>query len=261
MIDEACLFRGHRQIDWLLDSTFARSLKSLRGVKTTERYSEELLASVSAQHEFARIWLQKYHRLQLSRQLQQVRSQGVDVYFEHYRHQQQNPNAPRLADISPFGTNFIDFSYNWEVALYFANSNREKEEGALFLVRQTALGPVLYRGSNATQEKADELEKWLAERPEEMYGHLPLMIAPEKQLNNVLDPKANRQEAIYLMQTDFRIDLELSWELMKESSKEQVFVKLILPADSHEEVQTYLMTRGITNEYLFPKTIFDGWQI
>jgi hypothetical protein len=260
-IDEAFLFRGHRQSDWLLDSTFARSLKSLRGVKTTERYPEELRASVSHQHECARIWLQKHHSLQLSQELQQFRSQGVDVYFEYYRHQQHNPYAPRLADTSPCGTNFIDFSSNWEVALYFANLNRGNEEGSLFLVRQTALGAVFYRGSNATQEIADELEKWLAERPKEMYGHLPLMIVPEKQLNNTLDPKANRQEAIYLMQTDFRADLELSWELMQESSKKQVFVKLILPPNSHDEVQAHLTTRGITDEYLFPKTIFDRQEI
>jgi hypothetical protein len=108
MIDEACLFRGQRQSDWLVDSTFARSLKSLNGVKTTERYLEDVLASVAVQHEFARIWLQKFYRVQLSPQLQQFRSQEVDRYFEAYRHQQQNPNAPHLTDISPFGTNFID---------------------------------------------------------------------------------------------------------------------------------------------------------
>jgi len=258
VFNEVCFFRGHRQNNWLLDSTFARNLKIQRGLSVTQRYSEKLLNDVSEQHEMARAWLRKFRALHLSPQLQQYKSLGIDPYYEHHRHHQQNPNNPLLADIPPVGTNFIDFTWNWKVGLFFANFKRAPEmEGALFIIRQTALGNVLFREGNSVLNLMQILEKWLLEKPEEEYGRLPLMIDPEKQLNSMLDPKIKRQEALYLMQTDFRVDCGLSWELLHGQTGKQVFVKLILPADTQTEVQEVLSGYGISKDYLFPATAFD----
>lgn len=258
-IKEAFLFRGHRKSDWLVDSTLARSLKVQRGMRVTQRYSDEELAAVSLQHELARVWVGKFRAIELSPELRQFAAQGIDGYFEYHRHHQQNPGDPLIRDIAPPGTNFVDFTHNWKVALFFANKGREKEdEGALFIVRQKELGSkTLHRGGNSIRKIMSELEEWLTKKPDEMYGQLPLMVYPEKQLGNELDPKPARQEAVYLVQTDFRVDLELSWEMLREQTNNQVFVKLVLPVGSEREVQEYLTAEGVTEQFLMPGTIFD----
>jgi hypothetical protein len=257
-INEACFFRGQRKSDRLLDSTLARNIKLERGMDVIQLYTDKELNSVSLQHQLAQVWLRKFRMVQLSPQLQMYVKRGVDGYFEYHRHYQQNPDDPLLKDYPPFGTNFIDFSYNWKVGLFFANRRREKDdEGALFVVRQTALGPVLYQNKDSVSENVKALEIWLRDRPNDMYPHLPLMIYPKFQLNNWLDPKPNRQEAVYMMQVDFRCELEFSWKILQEEKQVQVFTKLILPAGSHDEVESYLSAEGITEKYLFPPTKFD----
>ncbi len=49
-INEACLFRGHRKTDRLLDSTFARSLKLKIGLPITHQYPEQALCDIEMQH-------------------------------------------------------------------------------------------------------------------------------------------------------------------------------------------------------------------
>lgn len=50
IINEACLFRGHRKTDRLLDSTFARNLKLKIGLPVTHRYPEQVLCDTGIQH-------------------------------------------------------------------------------------------------------------------------------------------------------------------------------------------------------------------
>ena len=255
---EACLFRGQRTADWLIDSTLARSIKKQRGLKVIQRYSNQDLADGRLQHDFARLWLNKFHTIVLSPELKQLEEQGLDPYFEYHRHAQQNPNDSLIRDFEPLGTNFIDFTYNWKIGLFFANRKRKKdEESALFIVRQKELGTVLYQSSKAVYEITRELEKWLEEKPSTMYGHLPLMIYPEKQLRNSNDAKPERQSAVYLVQTDFRCDLEYSWRNLTEESGNQVYAKFILPAGTQKDVEDYLKAEGLTEEFLFPTTVFD----
>ena len=178
-INESLLYRGHRKSDWLLDSTIARSFKEKQNILITDRYPDFILDDVNMQHQLAKQYLQKMNKLILNSELQKLEKQGVDTYFEFFRHQQQNPKDSNLHDIEPYGTCFIDFTQNWKVGLFFANFNRIlKDEGALFVVRQTALGDVLQRVPFV--DKLFELERQIKEKPNEMYGHLPLLIFPEK---------------------------------------------------------------------------------
>ncbi len=67
--------------------------------------------------------------------LQSFVLQGIDPFYEYHRHFQHNPDDPRINDIQPFGSTFIDFSQDWRVALFFANAKRgqDDEGGMVFL--------------------------------------------------------------------------------------------------------------------------------
>lgn len=106
-----------------------------------------------------------------------MESMGIDPYFEYHRHHQQNPDDEYINDADPKGTNFVDFSYDWRVGLYFANCQRgENEEGALFIVRQTVLGPVHL--TKPFSNTIEDLRETLTKNPNGAYGGLPLMVHP-----------------------------------------------------------------------------------
>ena len=208
------------------------------------------------QHQLFQQYSQKMARVYINPELQKLEKQGIDSYFELHVGRQQNPKDPRFPDIEPFGTCFIDFTKNFKIGLFFANYHRQKaDDGALFIVRQTAIGNapknILFK------EILLRLKKMIQDEPNKAYGSLPLLIFPEKQLYNLLDPKRSLQEAVYFAQLDFIVDLELSWADLAQNTEKQVFVKFILPKQSSEEVNEFLKLQGITEEYLFPKTIFD----
>lgn len=254
-INEACMFRGQRRLDWLLDSTIARSFKQMRGMPIIKRYSEIDLEDTQLQHQLAKLWLKKVKSVQLSPELLALEAQGADVYFEYHRHHQQNPDDKFINDVDPKGTNFIDFSYDWKVALFFANNRRkESDEGVVYIVRQAVLGPVYQ--TKPYSHTIENMQNALLDK-DKAYGHLPLMIYPQGQVNNSLDPKPKRQSAVYIAQMDFRFDLELSWKLRHLMTDNQVYIKMVLPAGTQKEVATFLDTEGITQEYLFPPTVFD----
>ncbi|MBI2742482.1 MAG: hypothetical protein HYX48_01000 [Chlamydiales bacterium] len=255
-LNEACLFRGHRKADRILDSTFARSLKLKLGLPETHRYPEETLSDIKMQHALAKLWLQKVDGIQLNPDLVKMESQGIDPYFEYHRHHQHNRDDPNIMDIDPKGTNFLDFSYDWKVGLYFANEKREDiDEGALFIVRQTMLKKALL--TNPFYHIIEALRNALNQYPQYPYDGWPLLVCPEEQLRNPLDPKPTRQNAVYIAQMDFRFDVGLSWMDRHFLTGDQIFMKLILPAGTQQEVTDYLSAHGITRNYLFPSTIFD----
>lgn len=97
----------------------------------------------------------------------------------------------------------------------------------------------------------------LNQESQKSYSGWPLFVYPQGQLKNALDPKPARQNAAYLAQMDFRFDLGLSWVDRHFLTGDQIFMKLILPVGTQQEVSDYLTTEGITHNYLFPPTIFD----
>lgn len=255
-INEACLFRGHRKADRLLDSTFARNLKLKMGLPVTHQYPEQALCDIEMQHALAKVWLQKIDKIQLNPEIVKMTPQGIDPYFEYHRHHQQNPDDPRINDVDPKGTNFIDFSYDWKVALYFANNKREDDdEGVLFIVRQTMLKKALL--TKPFSHIIEALKNALNQYPQRPYDGWPLMVYPQGQLKNSLDLKPTIQNAAYIAQMDFRFDLGLSWTDRHLLTGDQIFMKLILPAGTQQIVNDYLTVHGITHAHLFPPTIFD----
>lgn len=253
-INEALHFRGHRDVNWLIDSTVARSLKKQNNIYLF--YDDSDMNNPLHQYKLANLYIQKMKRLNFSPELKALKDSGIDLLFEMYRHHQQNPEFMRVYDIEPRGTNFIDFTLNSKVGLFFANLNRDyNSEGALFVVRQTAIGAHLLRSSFS--EILVLLEKHISEKSNVLYSYFPYWVFPEKQISNSSDLKPHRQDAIYYAQMDLRVDLELAWQKLAQQTNNQVFVKLILPKGTTEEVDAFLKSEGITEEYLFPPSVFD----
>ena len=265
LIPDCCYFRGQRLSNRLLDSTFARKMKERRGLKDIERYSLEQQSNIALQHELANELLIYLHAVPvledfLSEFAFPLKIEGhiIDMLFQYHIHVQQNPKDPNLINFTSLGTNFLDFSLNWKIGLFFANRNRlYSDAGALFMVRQMNLGPVLYKGDTPFRDILFKLKRSLIQGKHQEYSGLPLLPWPEIQLNNTLDPKPKRQEAVYIAQMDFRKDLETSWKELYLQAQKQVYVKLVIPPNTSYEVQEYLTSHKITEEFLFPITNFD----
>lgn len=265
LIQECCYFRGQRLRDRLLDSTFARKMKERRGMKDIQRYSFEQQSNIALQHELGNDLLTTLYSVPVLRSFLselapplRVGGHPIDMLFQYHIHVQQNPKDPNLTEFTSLGTNFLDFSLNWKVGLFFANRNRlQPDEGALFVVHQKNLGPVFHSGETPFQDIILRLRNTMTQNPLQEYPGLPRLPWPDVHLNNTLDPKPKRQEAIYIAQMDFRKDLELSWKELYAQTKKQTYIKIIIPANTCHEVQAYLTSQGLTEDFLFPKTKFD----
>lgn len=265
LMQEGCYFRGQRLSDRLLDSTFSRKMKERRGIKDTQRYSFKQRSSTILQHELGNDFLKTLYSVPVLRPFLSelgppliVGGHPIDMLFEYHIHVQQNPKNPNLIEFTSLGTNFLDFSLNWKVGLFFANRNRlQPDEGALFVVHQKNLGPVFHSGETPFQDIILRLRNTVTQNPLQEYQGWPRLPWPNAQLNNTLDPKPKRQEAIYIAQMDFRKDLELSWKELYAHSQKQAYIKLVIPANTSYQVKEYLISQGLTEEYLFPKTKFD----
>lgn len=265
IIPDCCYFRGQRLSNRLLDSTFARKMKERRGVQDIERYSHEQQSNTALQHELAKDLLESLDSVPVLKSFLsefspplEVGGHPIDMLFQYHIHVQQNPKDSNLIEYTSLGTNFLDFSLNWNVGLFFANRNRlQPDEGALFVIHQRNLGPVFHSGETPFQDIILRLRQTMTQNPLQEYPGLPRLPWPNAQLNNILDSKPKRQEAIYIAQMDFRKDLELSWKERYAQTQKQTYIKIIIPANTVHEVKEYLSSQGLSEEFLFPTTKFD----
>jgi hypothetical protein len=247
---KAVLFRGHKSSQWLLDSTFVRSIKQyLFGLAPGQRFSTQLRQSADLHHALAYALMVKFGSLlspseELNRQSDHL---SLDRYFELLKWVQQHPEEDKLKSPPALvGTNFIDFSRSLDIALYFANDGRADDEmGALYVLDTAAAGAVLIRESveSVFQEIRDKLA---LTAPVSSLG-LPLFFCPPRQ---VKDSRADNQQAFYVAQMDLRFELEFVWRQLPVNP----LVKLILPKGSVDEISAYLRRKGITDDFVYPKT-------
>jgi hypothetical protein len=269
-VAERLLFRGHRRSDWLLDSTAARSLKMKFRVDQTSHHSVWLIHphedanmhrfEAELQYSLTMEWLRKTERIVLNPELIRICERGNgDPLLTYHINRQQNPNDVRYPDIAPLGTNLLDFTRNRLIGLFFANRNRERgSEGALFVVRPTATGKSLVRGSNSLEAIHQNLQRPWRRFPNRPFYGPPQWIKPYGNLRNVHDPKPHRQEAEYWVQRDLSRDFEIHWQQLWRQTGHRPYIKLVLPIDSASWLDQYLADNSIHGSYLFPSTIFDG---
>lgn len=244
------LFRGHRSRDWLLDSTFARSLKkTLFGIPAETRLSKQIAESAEFHSVILNLFLLKFGVLaRPSKELEVIaRQHSLDAWFELMKRIQQHPGE----DASFFlkGTNLLDWTTSPDVALYFANEERNSE-GAIFICDTTATGKTLQiLALGAILDKMRELGG--ASIP---LG-APLLFSPPKQLQSC---RAKNQQAMYFAQMDLRYDMGFIWARREaELSGETILIKLIIPAGTEDATREYLAAKAITSAFIYPDSEND----
>lgn len=238
------LFRGHCRPEWRLDSTFARSIKSLLfSMRPEEGYSARLRNSGDLNFALSGLLLLKYGTiLEPSAELKKVEVEhGVDSWFELMKRHQQYPeeDAPVLQ-----GTNFLDWSRSSDVALYFANEDRSGP-GALFVCDATATGKTLQ-----VLPVAEILHKVREQLMQGQSNGAPLLFSPPKQ---ILNQRAKNQQAVYFAQMELRVDLADLWRLVESSlHSETILLKLVLPQGTESAAGRYLASKGIDRHFIYP---------
>lgn len=238
------LFRGQRRREWRLDSTFARSVKSLLfDVKPEEGYSERLRRSGDLNAALSSLLLLKFGTLlEPSAELKAVEAEhGVDAWFELMKRYQQYPeeDAPALP-----GTNFLDWSQSSDVAVFFANEGRDSQ-GALFVCDATSTGKTLQ-----ILPVAQVLHKVLEQLMQGLGNGSPLLFSPPRQIAN---QRAKNQQAVYFAQMELRMDMLELWRMQEDrDSSDTIAVKLILPAHTEASFAQYLSEKGMSDAFIYP---------
>lgn len=240
------LFRGYRRREWLLDSTFVRSLKTTLFQVPAETILSKRIADSTEFHSAAlNLFLFKFGVLaRPSKKLEEVAKQhDVDAWFEFMKRIQQYP----MEEDGFFflkGTNLLDWSRSPDVALYFANEDRTSD-GAIYICDATATGKTLQ-----TLQLGAILDKMSESGKLGVPLGIPLLFSPSRQ---ILCHRAKNQQAVYFAQMDLRYDLESIWKLQESKlSSETISIKLILLAGSEAAVNELLAKKEITHAFIYP---------
>lgn len=238
------LYRGQRRREWLLDSTFVRSCKSIIfGIPVEQKLKASFVESSNYHHALVALYLLKFSEIvQPSEELYALeKSKGIDAWFELLKRMQQHPEIDTSAIK---GSNFVDWSESSDIALYFANEGRDGE-GAVFVCDASSTGKTI------PLKSVDEVLNLMAEiRDKGQALGAPLLFSPERQ---IAYQRAKNQQARYFSQMDMRYDLESIWRKRESELQGQtVLVKVVLAAESVDEANEYLQANGISRDFVYP---------
>ena len=241
------LFRGHSNQQWLLDSTFVRSIKqNIIGIEPKLKVIKSYRHSLEYQRLLVSLLIFKFAvATKPSQDLETLTGKGIDPLFEWMKRIQQYPKED-VTKIS--GTFLIDWTKNEKVAMYFASEdyNKSYNDGTLFIANLSETGKVLHKNKNLEDILSIYKKAYLADQP---LG-ITLIFFPKKQIEC---KQADNQEVVYIAQMDMRVDLFEIWEKYEIENKKQVILKLRLPHRLKEECCNWLESNGITKKFLFPK--------
>jgi hypothetical protein len=241
-------YRGQRDVNWLLDSTFVRNAKKqIYGMQSGLPFHPLLQGSLILHTTLLNLFLTKFtYFINPSDELQKKeQAYDIDPWFEFFKQLQQDPGKWEHPEFSIHGTNIIDWSQSKDVGIFFANEKR-KGEGALWVYDKCVVPK-----SHMVKKTLDiiNLMDEKGNHPSPKALGIPCIFHPEKQIKHIT---ATRQEAIYLAQMDMRYDLSQFWLDHEVVWGEPVFIKLTLPKDTTQEINLYLKNKGIDEKYIYP---------
>jgi hypothetical protein len=242
------IFRGHRDRDWLLDSTFARYCKErIFGIGITSKLRRDYRLSIDLQRLLGNLLLYKFGEQSQPHQdlFALAEKHSIDPWFEWMKRIQQYPEE----DLGTLRGSFIlDWSQAMNVGVYFANENRRKnDDGAIWICDIDAIGAIVHQEMTV----GAILEMFHASIKNDESTGLPLVFHPKEQ---IACQRARNQDVIYVAQMDLRIDLADTWlnfERVKDLS-EKTFLKVVLPKGTTGECDQWLEHEGITKDYIYP---------
>ena len=134
--DSLILYRGQNNNDWPLDSTFVRnSITALFGINNYFDLPPSIRHRVSFHRSVASLFLMKFDKIIKPSEEAFIKesSHGIDPYFELLKHVQQYPEKYLEVQFIN-GTNLIDWTNVFDIALYFAvfegqEKNRKISDG------------------------------------------------------------------------------------------------------------------------------------
>ncbi len=251
-IEHACkgspFYRGQKESNWLLDSTFARNAKKhIYGMRIGTPFHPLLQKKWILHTILLNLFLTKFtFYIEPSGELtRREQEKDIDSWFEFFRQLQQDPGRWEHPEFCIHGTNMIDWSQSMDVGIFFANQSRSGE-GALWIYDKCVIPKSLM--VKKTLEIINLMdEKGNSHQPQSLGA--PCIICPAKQIKHLT---ASRQDAIYLSQMDMRYDLCQFWLKHEKEWGERTFIKLILPNETTEQFNKYLLDKGIDEKFIFP---------
>lgn len=238
------LFRGHKDNKWLIDSTFVRSFKTtLFGIQPHEPLKTRITESKELHLSILNLFLLKFGVLcRPSEELEDTSVElELDPWFEFMKRTQQYPEEDGFF---LKGTNLIDWSLSSDVAMFFANDERDCD-GALFICDATATG-----NTHQKDPFGEILELMDQKGNSGSKLGIPLLIQPPQHIAN---PRPQNQEVVYFAQMDMRYDLESIWhQYSRENGGNRIILKIIMPLNLSSEICAYLTGKGIDQKYIYP---------
>jgi len=244
--DPIPLYRGHADYQWKLDCTLVRSLLVEEYV-----YEPPYPRPVSFHTKVADVIAEKFGKLwQPSREaFEKESSHGIDPWFELMKRYQQYTEE----DSKPKGTFLIDWTTDWNIALYFAtyhgrgrSRTLRSTPGALWIWDPVPTGKVLQTiklGEILSLMRVDTFRIPLN------YS-VPLILHPEKQTRML---RSIQQKPVYVSQMDYRYDLADIWAMIENTSLSIIFKKVIISDALLHECVTHLRHKGISEDTVYPE--------
>ena len=247
-IDHLALYRGHRERDWILDSTFARYVKEhILGMEPASIVSHDYRHSTAYQRLMGELYLFKFGTSTgpYKDLIDLAKIENLDPWFEYMKRIQQYPKE----DLGTLrGSFLIDWSQRPEVAVFFANDQRVNgSEGAVWVADISASGAVLHQDTQVIEILKLLEDTILLNKP---IG-IPLVFSPRRQ---IACTRARNQDAIYIAQMDLRFDLAEIWKMLESERQgsEAVILKLILPNGTERETSEWLEGNGVHEAFIYP---------